>query len=761
MKVRITEGMAVTLELALEHGLTAEEYARATAIAGGRELRIAELGVFSAMWNEHCSYKSSRVHLRRLPTTGPRVLVGPGENAGVVDIGDGLGVCFKMESHNHPSFIEPHQGAATGVGGILRDIFTMGARPIALLNSLRFGPTSHPRTRALVAGVVEGIGSYGNCMGVPTVGGEVAFHESYAGNILVNAMCLGLVRTDAIFLGQAEGVGNPLLYVGAKTGKDGIHGATMASDAFDEEALDNRPTVQVGDPFTEKRLLEACLELFAQGLVVGIQDMGAAGLTCSTFEMAGRAGNGVDVELSLVPTREAGMTAYEILLSESQERMLLVTTPERVAAVAAIFAKWDLDCAVIGRVTDDGQVRLRHHGQLVVDLPALPLSTEAPVYERPIAEPPDATTRRSLQGVDLVSADPSADLLALVGSANLGSRRWVWRQFDHHVRLGTRAGPGGDAALLRVHGTQKGLGLTVDCNSRWVWLFPQQGAAMAVAEGVRNLACVGAEAIGVTDCLNFGNPQRPEVMWELSSAIDGLALACRALEVPIVSGNVSLYNESELADGTRQNILPTPSIATVGLREGLSDASRAPSSAFVSEGHIVAHIGPMRGETLGGSEWLYTTRGLTQGHPPTFRADAERATSAAVRALVARGVVASAHDLSDGGLLVALAECAACHPGKTRVGATLALTTDEDATRASFGEGGARVLVSYPPEAHAAVEATCLGAGAPLTVMGKTGGDRLALTLNHSGGRTRIDLGLADLHAAWDGALERAVGLNA
>ncbi len=710
----------ITPELVAEHGLSDEEYARCKRICGDREPTWPELGIFSVMWSEHCSYKSTRIHLKRLPTEGPTVLIGPGENAGVVDIGDGMAACFKMESHNHPSFIEPYQGAATGVGGIMRDIFTMGARPIASLNSLRFGPPDHPRTKHLLTGVVAGIGGYGNCMGVPTVGGEVQFHESYAGNILVNAFNLGLVQADRIFLGQATGVGNPVIYAGAKTGRDGIHGATMASDSFDDEALEKRPTVQVGDPFTEKRVLEACLELFEANLVLGIQDMGAAGLTCSTFEMAGRAGTGIDLDLDRVPRRETGMTAYEVLLSESQERMLMVCAPENVDAF---------------------------EGETVVDLPAAPLADEAPVYDRP-QTPADLAARQAWDGE--ATWNPS-DLLTILGSPNIASRRFVWRQYDHMVRLGTRLGPGGDAALVRVLGTDKALGMTVDCNSRHVWLDPKNGAAMAIAEAVRNLACVGCAPLGGTDCLNFGNPEKPEIMWEIATSIDGMAEACRALGVPITGGNCSLYNETDDA-----GILPTPTVGVVGLRE-MPEGAANPSPVFVETGHVIAIVGQNRGETLGGSEWLYTLHGQTAGVPPVCDLAAEKATSDAVRTLVADGLVNSAHDVSDGGLLTALAECAACHYGR-RIGATVedatvTLNDDEPVALATFGEGGARVVISYPKERRAAIEAVCAAAGAPITPIGTTGGDALSVG--------DASWPLEALFEAWDAGLETHIGVSA
>jgi len=750
----MNENPTITPELVAEHGLSPEEYDRAMRICGDREPTWPELGIFSVMWSEHCSYKSSRVHLKRLPTTGPRVLIGPGENAGVVDIGDGHAVCFKMESHNHPSFIEPYQGAATGVGGIMRDIFTMGARPIASLNSLRFGMPHQDRMTQLVTGVVAGIGGYGNCMGVPTVGGEVQFHPSYGGNILVNAFNLGIVPSDGVFLGQATGVGNPVIYAGARTGRDGIHGATMASDSFDDEAMEKRPTVQVGDPFTEKCVLEACLELFAENLVVGIQDMGAAGLTCSTFEMADRAGTGITLNLDQIPTREPGMTPYEILLSESQERMLLVCVPDNVARVHAIFEKWGLSCVVCGEVTDDGRVQVTHQGEVVVDLPASPLSDEAPVYDRPSAEPEGLARRRALNVEDFHSQDPTADLMALVASPNLSSRRFIYRQYDHMVRLGTRVGPGADAALVRVVGTDKALGMTVDCNGRYVWLDPHEGAAMAIAESVRNLACVGAEPIGATDCLNFGNPEKPETMWEFSGAIDGLKSACEALDVPIIGGNVSFYNETD-----DEGIIPTPSVGVVGLLESLEDDWRNPSAAFRDDDHVVPLLGHMAGETLGGGEYLFALHGQTCGLPPRCRLDDERAVSALCRTLVRSGQVSSAHDVSDGGLLAALAECTGCHEGAEKVGATLSWSTSDDRTMGLFGEAGARIVVSYPRGNASLVESAAQNAGVPITTLGTTGGDRLTVALEAADGPIGVDVATADLYTAWSVGLTSALGI--
>jgi len=707
----------ITDALVAEHGLSPEEYQRILGVLG-REPTLTELGVFSVMWSEHCSYKSSRVHLRRLPTTGPRVLIGPGENAGVVDIGDGLCAVFKMESHNHPSYIEPVQGAATGVGGIMRDVFTMGARPVALLDSLRFGDLDHPKTRGLVQGVVSGIGGYGNCMGVPTVGGETRFHPSYNGNCLVNAFCCGVARQDGIFLGRAAGVGNPVFYVGARTGRDGIHGATMASDTFDEGSEHKRPTVQVGDPFQEKLLLEACLELMASGCIVGIQDMGAAGLTSSSVEMAGRGGAGLLLELDRVPMRETGMNPYEILLSESQERMLLVIEEGREAEVEAIFAKWDLTSARVGTVTADGTWRCTWHGVEVAAIPVAALTDAAPIYERPYSRPP---WQDEVQAMPQLPTPTSWDeaLLTLLASPDLSDKRWIWRQYDHQVGTDTLVRPGADAAVVRLKGAGKALAYATDCNGRQVYLDPRRGAAGAVAEVTRNLACVGAEPLGITDCLNFGNPQRPEIMWQFVTALEGMGEACRALEVPIISGNVSLYNET---DG--QAIVPTPSVAAVGLIEGEAPEIHA---SFPEAGLEVALIGPAEARCLGGSAYACWVHGVDRGLPPEVDYAAEREVQATVRALVRDGVALVAHDCSDGGLAVALAEL--CLGG---VGGDFALPQDGALDAALFAEDHSRVLVAYRPGDAARVGGT---------VLGRTGGDRLKLG--------PIDLPISALAAAW------------
>ena len=726
--------MALSKDVIAQHGLTEAEYARILEHMG-REPNLLELGIFSVLWSEHCSYKSSRRYLRGFPTTGPRVLVGPGENAGVVDLGDGLAAAFKMESHNHPSYIEPYQGAATGVGGILRDVFTMGARPIASMNSLRFGDPSHPKTAWLVDGVVRGIGGYGNCIGVPTVGGEVGFDASYNGNCLVNAFTVGVLGSDRIFKGTASGVGNPILYVGSKTGRDGIHGATMASAEFDEDSESKRPTVQVGDPFTEKLLLEACLELFQTDALVGIQDMGAAGLTSSSIEMAGRAGSGIEIDVGEVPRREEGMTPYEVMLSESQERMLIVAKRGREDEVLDIFKKWDLDAAVIGHVTEDGRVRILENGQEVANLPVTPLTDGAPVYDRPTARP---AGQDALQQFDPLSVPPGGNhgetLLALLARPTIASKEWIIRQYDHTVRLGAVVRPGpSDAAVVRVERTNKGLAMAVDCNSRFVFLDPFEGARLAVAECARNVSCVGGEPLGLTDCLNFGNPERPEIMWQFAEATRGISAACRELGVPVVSGNVSLYTETE-----GKGILPTPTVAIVGL---LPDVSATCAGVFRRAGDRVAVLGETRGQ-LGGSEWLLMTAGKIAGRPPNLDVEREKALQAVVRGLVRGRKVVSAHDTSEGGLAVALAEC--CMADAERpLGAELSIPVGSVAPHAYlFGEDASRVIISYAPEFEAEVAAVCQRAGVPFASIGSVGGDRLVLS-------GLLDVPVARLSDAW------------
>src|SRR5438093_9825598 len=620
---------------------------------------MTELGIFSVMWSEHCSYKSSRVHLRTLPTTGPRVLQGPGENAGAVDIGEGLAAVFKIESHNHPSFIEPYQGAATGVGGIIRDIFTMGARPIALLNSLRFGDLDETGTRRLLEGVVAGIAGYGNSIGIPTVGGEIAFEPAYAANPLVNVFCLGIARHEDIIKGVASGVGNAVYYVGAKTGRDGIHGATMASAAFDEKSAEKRPAVQVGDPFMEKLLLEACLEVMQTDALIGIQDMGAAGLTCSTTEMGSRGGAGIEIDVALVPQRESGMTPYEIMLSESQERMLLVVKTGRESAVERIFEKWDLHAVRIGEVTDNGLLRVKNHHALVAEIPNRALTDEAPVYRRPMIEP---EYLREVQQLDLdrlatagpatadsrLATDPNAALLALLGSPPIGSKRWVYRQYDHMVRTNTINLPGFGAGVVRIKGTDRALAMSLDGNGRYCYLDPYRGSVLAVAEAARNVACAGARPLGATNCLNFGNPERPAIMWQFAKAVEGIGAACRALGVPITGGNVSLYNET---DG--KAIYPTPTIGVVGL---LEHADRVVSRRVQEAGSAILLLGDAYGE-LGGSEYLKVAHNMVRGVPPRLDLDAERALQTLLVTLAGERLVRSAHDCSDGGLAVTVAEC--------------------------------------------------------------------------------------------------------
>jgi phosphoribosylformylglycinamidine synthase II len=676
----------ITPELVAQHGITEDEYKRIEQILG-RAPNYTELGIFSVMWSEHCSYKSSRVHLRNFPTSGPRVIQGPGENAGVIDIGDGWVAAFKMESHNHPSFIEPYQGAATGVGGILRDIFTMGARPIASLDSLRFGDLDAPRMKYLVDGVVRGISGYGNCIGIPTIGGETSFHSSYNGNILVNVFALGVARGEKIFKGTASGVGNPVIYVGSKTGRDGIHGATMASAEFDEASEEKRPTVQVGDPFTEKLLLEACLEIMDTDTIVGIQDMGAAGLTSSSFEMAGRAGTGIRMDLDRVPVREAGMTPYEIMLSESQERMLIVAKRGREEEVIRVFEKWDLNAAVVGEVTDDGFVRVFWHGAEAATIPVEPISTEAPVYTRPMS-PPAQTYPTAVERQRVDDADISDTLLRLVASPNLCSKHWIYEQYDTTVRTNTLAGPERrDASIVRVKGTGRALAITSDVNPVYCFLDPYEGGKQAVAEAARNIAASGGRPVAITDCLNFGSPERPEIMWQFAEAIRGISEACRALETPVVSGNVSFYNETE---GRAVN--PTPTIGMVGILEH-QDAGRG--IAFNQINDAVILLGDTRDE-LGGSEWqqMFAPDALAQ--PPRVDLDRERALIALLLAADQNKLLHSAHDIANGGLAVALAESSIADYA-SGIGCHVDLgghADDVDAVGLLFGESQARAIVS-------------------------------------------------------------------
>ena len=699
----------VTPALAAEYGLTEEEFERAVAILG-RAPNPTEFGIFSVMWSEHCSYKSSKTWLKTLPTAGSRVICGPGENAGVVDIGDGDAVVFKIESHNHPSFIEPYQGAATGVGGILRDVFTMGARPIAILNSLRFGSPDHPRTRHLVSGVVAGIGGYGNCVGVPTVGGECEFHPSYDGNILVNAMCVGLARPDRIFYSAAAGPGNFVVYVGAKTGRDGIHGATMASAEFGADAGEKRPTVQVGDPFTEKLLIEACLELMESDAIIAIQDMGAAGLTSSSVEMAGKGGLGIELDLDRVPVREPQMTAYEIMLSESQERMLMILRPGSEVEARRIFEKWELDFAVIGRVTETGRLVLRMAGETVADIPVGPLVTEAPVYRRPWRR---SDPEPEIEPTSLPDRDPLECLERLVASPALASRRWIWEQYDHLIMGNTVKRPGGDAAVVRVSPSGKALALATDCTPRYCRADPVRGGAQAVAESWRNLTAIGAEPIAITDNMNFGNPERPEIMGQFVGAIEGVREACLALAYPVVSGNVSLYNET---NGSA--ILPTPVIGGVGL---IADARHAIDLALKRDGDALILIGSTSGH-LGCSLYLREIEGEESGPPPPVDLAAERRNGDFIRSEIRAGRVAACHDLSDGGLFAAIAEMAMAG-GRGIVLESLPADLPRDAYL--FGEDQARYLIeTQDPDA---VLDAARAAGVPALVIGVVGGVSLTL----------------------------------
>ena len=702
----------ITPDLVAEHGLSSDEY-RLLAAVLGREPSLTELGIFSVMWSEHCSYKSSRVWLKKLPTKGPQVIQGPGENAGVVDLGDGQAAVFKMESHNHPSYIEPYQGAATGVGGIMRDVFTMGARPVANMNALRFGAPDHAKTRHLVAGVVSGIGDYGNCMGVPTVGGETNFDARYNDNILVNAMTVGLVDAKRIFKSAAKGVGLPVVYVGSKTGRDGIHGATMASAEFDEASAEKRPTVQVGDPFTEKLLLEACLELMQEDAIVAIQDMGAAGLTSSSVEMADKGGVGIELDLDQVPTRETGMTAYEMMLSESQERMLMVLKPGAEPIAERVFRKWELDFAVIGRTTDTGKLVVRHGGAVQADIPLSALAHAAPVYERPWTPRP----KPALVAAEDVPAPNSllGALESLMGSPHLSSRRWIWEQYDHMVMADTVQRPGGDAAVVRVHGTEKGLAISCDVTPRYCAADPREGAKQAVAECWRNLTAVGADPLAITDCMNFGNPERPEIMGEFVEAVKGMADACTALSFPVVSGNVSLYNET---NGVA--IPPTPAIGGIGL---IPDIAEMATMALKQDGDALILIGPEGGH-LGQSLYQELASGGYEGAPPPVDLAAERRAGDFVRGLIRAARVSAVHDISDGGLLVAVAEMALAG------GLGVALDAAPEGRPAHavwFGEDQGRYLVAAAPDEAARILQEAAKAGIPARRVGKAAGDALKL----------------------------------
>jgi phosphoribosylformylglycinamidine synthase II len=702
----------ITPELGAEHGLKPDEYQRILDLIG-RTPSFTELGIFSAMWNEHCSYKSSKVHLRGLPTKAPWVIQGPGENAGVIDIGDGLAVVFKMESHNHPSYIEPYQGATTGVGGILRDVFTMGARPIACLNALSFGDPKHPKTRHLVSGVVAGVGGYGNSFGVPTVGGQVRFHTRYDGNNLVNAMAVGLAEADKIFYAAASGVGMPIVYLGSKTGRDGIHGASMASAEFDQNSEEKRPTVQVGDPFSEKLLLEACLEIMEKGCVIAIQDMGAAGLTCSAVEMGAKGDLGVDLELDRVPCRETGMSAYEMMLSESQERMLMVLKPDKEKEAEAIFKKWGLDFAIVGYTTPSKRFIVKHRGDVMADLPIKELGDEAPVYNRPFQETPK---RPVLKAASVKPPLPIVDALEkLIGSPELCSKRWVWEQYDHVILGNTVQRPGGDAAVVRVLDGPKALALTVDVTPRYCEADPFEGGKQAVAEAWRNITAVGGKPLAITDNLNFGNPEKPEIMGQFVGCVRGIAVACKALDFPVVSGNVSLYNETQ-----GRGILPTPSIGGVGV---LPDFTKSSTLAFKAGGEAILSIGETQG-WLGQSVYLRDVCGREEGAPPPVDLVEERENGDVVRALIADGQVTASHDVSDGGLLVAIAEMAMASGIGARL---LSQPSDTEAHAYWFGEDQARYLVTVPIDRADAVIQRIKTAGVPVARIGTTGGEAISI----------------------------------
>ena len=800
---------AVTPEMIREHGLTPEEFEKIKQLLGGREPTRTELGIFSVMWSEHCSYKSSRVHLKRLPTRSKLVVQGPGENAGIVDIGDGWACAFKIESHNHPSFIEPFQGAATGVGGILRDIFTMGARPVAVMDSLRFGPISvetglRPvragqspaptqalptqaeirKNHSVMEGVVSGVASYGNCFGVPNLGGEVKFEPCYSGNPLVNVFALGLVRRDQIFYGRASGEGNPVIYVGSKTGRDGIHGATMASEEFSEGSEAKRPNVQVGDPFLEKLLLEACLEAMQTGAIVGIQDMGAAGLTCSTCEMGGRGGSGVEIELDRVPQRETGMTPYEIMLSESQERMLLVARKGREGEVFRVFQKWGLDAVEIGRVTSDGKMRVLEHGKVVAEIPNAALTDDAPVYRRPLTRWEPSVERempehiklsflRGPQGLkptasEAVSGTAEAvpfpqpvlengaddftpNLKRLLASPNICSKRWVWQQYDHMVQTNTVDAPGaGDAGVIRIKGSNRGLAMSLDGNGRWCYLDPRLGAMHAVAEAARKVACAGATPIGATNCLNFGNPEKPHIMWQFSQVIDGITKACEELDTPITGGNVSFYNET-LGEG----VYPTPVIGVVGL---LEDVHKTAKMHFRQAGRIIVLLRANEaGDAVdaelefGSSEYAKEIFGAVWGYPPELDIEREATLQRALVAIIQAGLVESAHDCSDGGLAVALVESAL--PGG--VGLSVRLPKQQVALEfLLFGEDASRVVLSCDPLQLPRIQQVAEEYEVFADVLGETGSDRVEIAVD---GQLVISASIAELREAYEGALERAL----
>ena len=697
-----------------EHNLTEKEYEKIVELIG-KEPNITELGIFSLMWSEHCSYKSSKAHLQKLPVTGENVIQGPGENAGIIEIGDGLAAVFKIESHNHPSFIEPYQGAATGVGGILRDIFTMGARPIALMDSLRFGPLSVPRNKTIAEGVISGIAGYGNCMGVPTVGGDVYFNECYSLNPLVNAFCLGICEKDKIFYAKAEGEGNPVLYVGSKTGRDGIHGATMASAEFGEDLEEKRPNVQVGDPFKEKLLLEACLEVMDKNLIIGIQDMGAAGLTCSTTEMASNSNSGIEINLDLIPQREEGMTPYEIMLSESQERMLLVAKKETVKKVQEIYSKWDLDAVIVGQVTSDQRLKVTFEGKTVVDIPVQAVVDMCPLYHRESKVPAYLESQTKLDPVPLPE-DYNGTLKKLLSSPTIADKQWVFRQYDHMVQINTALLPGADASLLRMKNKKFALAITLDGNSLYTYLDPKTGGKIAVAEACRNLACVGAHPVGVTNCLNFGNPEKPEIMWQFQEAIEGIAEACRTFNIPVTGGNVSFYNDTE-----GFSIHPTPVLGVVGL---VRDMDKSSSPGFKKTGDSIFLIGKNKQE-IGGSEYLKFIWKMEKGQPPQIDLQEEKQVQEVCIEAIENGLLRSAHDISEGGLAVCVAECAFF--GTDRIGCTLHLKDQIGSDALLFGESQSRIVVSTKPENKKALIKIAQDRNVSIEEIGTTGGENITI----------------------------------
>jgi phosphoribosylformylglycinamidine synthase len=716
-----------------EHNLTVEEYKRIVQLIG-REPNITELGIFSLMWSEHCSYKSSKMHLKKLPVKGKNVIQGPGENAGIIDIGDGMAVVFKIESHNHPSFIEPYQGAATGAGGILRDIFTMGARPIALLDSLRFGPLSKPRNKTVMDGVISGIAGYGNSIGVPTVGGDVYFNSCYSLNPLVNVFCLGIAEKDKIFYAKAEGAGNLVLYVGSKTGRDGIHGATMASAEFGEDLEQKRPNVQVGDPFKEKLLMEACLEIMARDLVVGIQDMGAAGLTCSTTEMAANSGSGMEIDLDLVPQREEGMTPYEIMLSESQERMLIVAKKDKVREVQEIFSKWDLDAVIIGQVSGGDRLKVKAGGETVVDIPVDAVVNLCPVYERESVIPSYLESATRLDPLPLIE-NYDQTFVKLLSSPTLADKEWVYRQYDHMVQVNTALLPGGDASILRLKNKTKALAVSLDGNSLYSYLNPRTGGKIAVAEACRNLACVGARPVGVTNCLNFGNPEKPEIMWQFKEVIEGIAEACKTFDIPVTGGNVSFYNDTEGI-----SIYPTPVLGVVGIIE---DMNKALTPGFQEEESSVILLGENKDE-LGASEYIKHVFNMEKGHPPQIDLIKERQIHEFCLETIALGLIESAHDISEGGLAVCLAECSFF--SRQKIGFSLNLHDDIPPDALLFGETQSRIVVTAKDGNSKKLLALAEKRKVKATEMGKTGGDRMIIS--HLDKKI-IDVSIHEAHKAW------------